>query len=241
MPPVMDTTIKVDTRTYGTDDAKLPTLGPRIPFNGAPAFQEWDEVTGNVMREIRGNLNYVQTGNMTSFLSGTLDEYIETDYICTVVGNLTFTIEGTSNLSYYGAYVQLNGNTMTEHFTGIATRLYQSNLVEKHPETWLQWFTDSFHRYDLRITLYDILKLDVCVAAVSVNGAKFDASMWKGEISVYKTKFEAIETAISGFVTKIRALSNKLIVTSALIGILRFGTPFKPNALPAPTPITPFD
>ncbi|MGO4212670.1 hypothetical protein AB4043_17825 [Terriglobus sp. YAF25] len=178
MAPVMDTSIKIGTRTYGTDDAKLPTMGARIPFSGSPAFQEWDEVTGNVLREIRGNLNYYQTGDMTSILSGTLN---------------------------------------------------------------LQSFKDCFHRYDLRVTLYDIAKLDVCTTATTINGAKFDLSMWKGDISVFRMDTKAIDVKIAAIKTAIRLTSAKLMVTGALIAMLRFGTPFKPNALPAPTPITPFD
>jgi hypothetical protein len=50
----------------GRDDHKLPAMGPGIDLNGAPVFQEWDEVTRKVMREIRGNLFYSQLGTMTS-------------------------------------------------------------------------------------------------------------------------------------------------------------------------------
>ncbi|MGO4515689.1 hypothetical protein AB4Y89_07845 [Terriglobus sp. 2YAB30_2] len=241
MAPVMDTSIKIGTRTYGTDDAKLPTMGARIPFSGSPAFQEWDEVTGNVLREIRGNLNYYQTGDMTSILSGTLNETITTDHNYTLNGNLTSTVVQSTNVSHFGPHMQLNGNTRTEHFTGVTTRNYQGDLVETHPESWLQSFKDCFHRYDLRVTLYDIAKLDVCTTATTINGAKFDLSMWKGDISVFRMDTKAIDVKIAAIKTAIRLTSAKLMVTGALIAMLRFGTPFKPNALPAPTPITPFD
>ncbi|GGG98954.1 hypothetical protein [Silvibacterium dinghuense] len=241
MTVVMDTEIKIGTRTYGTSDHLLPPLGPRIPFNGSPAFQEWDEVTGNVMREIRGNLIYNQTGNMTSVLSGTLDELIETDHIYLLMGNLTATVSQKSNLTFFGPYMQLNGSTRTEHFTGKVTRQYEDTLSESQPETWLQYFKDIFHRYDFRVTLYDVLKLDVCVAAVSINGAKFDVSMWKGDINMFKLDTASIDAEIKKFKATVSALWAKTLVTGALIAVLRFGTPFKPNALPAPTPITPFD
>ena len=241
MAPVMDTSIKVGTRTYGTSDAKLPPLGPKIPFSGAPPFQEWDEVTGNVMREIKGNLFYNQTGDMTSYLSGTLDEEIATNHIYTLLGNLTSIVGETSNLTYYGAYTQLNGSTRMESFTGQATRKYEANLTETHPESWFQDFKDCFHRYDLRVTFYDVAKLDVCTTATTINGSKFDVSMWKGDISVFRLDTKAIDVKITAIKAFVGVTASKLLVTGALIAVLRFGTPFKPNALPAPTPITPFD
>jgi len=241
MAPVMDTSIKVGTRTYGTSDAKLPPMGPKIPFSGAPPFQEWDEVTGNVMREIKGNLFYNQTGNMTSYLSGTLDEMIATDNLYTLVGNLTSSVGQTTNLSFYGPYLELNGSTRSESFTGVTTRKYEANLTETHPESWFQDFKDCFHRYDLRVTFYDVAKLDVCTTATTINGSKFDVSMWKGDISVFRLDTTEIDLKIKKIKAFIGVTSSKLIVTGALIAVLRFGTPFKPNALPTPTPITPVD
>ncbi|HEY2041007.1 MAG TPA: hypothetical protein VGG95_15150 [Edaphobacter sp.] len=241
MASVMDTAIKIGTRTYGASDNALPALGPKIPLSGAPPFQEWDEVTGNISRQIKGDLFYNQQGNITWFLSGTLDETIGGDHLYYLVGNLTSTVTESSNLTFFGPYTQLNGNTRSEHFTGKTTRNYESDLSETHPESWLQYFMDCFHRYDLRVQLYDIAKIDVCTAAISVNGAKFDLSMWKGDISVFRMDTKAIDLKIAAIKTCIRVASTKLMVTGALIAVLRFGTPFKPNALPAPTCITPFD
>lgn len=241
MAPVMDTSIKIGTRTYGQNDNTLPSLGPKIPLSGAPPFQEWDEVTGNISRGIKGNLFYDQQGNITSFLSGTLDETIGGDHCYYLIGNLDWTVVQTSKITYFGAYTQLNANTRSEHFTGKTTRNYESDLSETHPESWLQYFMDCFHRYDLRVQLYDIAKIDVCTSAISINGAKFDLNMWKGDISVFRLDTKAIDLKIAAIKTSIRTASAKLLVTGALIAVLRFGTPFKPNALPAPTIITPFD
>jgi hypothetical protein len=100
---------------------------------------------------------------------------------------------------------------------------------------------DCFHRYDLRVQLYDVAKVDVCTTATTINGSKFDLSMWKGDISVFRLDAKAIDLKIAAIKTSVRTASAKLLVTGALIAVLRFGTPFKPNALPAPTCITPFD
>lgn len=241
MASVMDTSIKIGTRTYGQTDNALPALGPKIPLSGAPPFQEWDEVTGNISRQIKGNLFYNQQGDINFFLSGTLDELIGTDHSYYLVGNLIWIVGKSSQITYFGPYTQLNGSTRSEHFTGKTTRNYESNLSETHPESWLQYFMDCFHRYDLRVQLYDVMKLDVCTSAISINGAKFDLNMWKGDISVFRLDTKAIDLKIAAIKTSIRTASAKLLVTGALIAVLRFGTPFKPNALPAPTCITPFD
>jgi hypothetical protein len=241
MPPVMDTSIKVDTRTYGKDDHKLPAMGPRIDLNGAPAFQEWDEVTGKVMREIRGNLFYSQIGSMTSYISGDLDESIGGNHTYVLEGNLTHTVLQTVTSTTFGAYMQLNGSTRTETFTGAVTRQYQAKLTEHHPESWLQDFTDCFHFYVFRLQGYGIAKVDLATFALSVNGGKLDLNMWKGDISVFRMDTKNIDVKISNIKTKIHTMAVKLLLTGALIAALYFGTPFKPNALPTPTILTPLE
>ena len=132
---VMDTSIKVGTRTYGAADAKLPSRSARIPFNGSPAYQEWKRSEGNVLREIRGNLTYLQTGDMTSVVSGTLNETIRTDGIYLLPGSLTSVVRQRTNTSNFGPHTQLNGSTRGEHFTGVVTPEYQGDLHEHHPES----------------------------------------------------------------------------------------------------------
>lgn len=65
------------------------------------------------------------------------------------------------------------------------------------------------------------------VTGLKVGGAELDLKTWRVNIAATSTK--------------IRAHSTRLIVTAILIGVLSLGTPFKPNALPRPSPITPFD
>jgi hypothetical protein len=241
MPPVMDTSIKVGTRTYGTNDHKLPALGPKIDLNGRPPVQEWDEVTGPIMREIRGSLFYSQLGTMTSYVSGDLEETIGGNHTYGLEGNLMHSVLQTVTSTTFGAYTQLNGSTRTETFTGQVTRLYQAKLTEHHPESWLQDFTDCFHFYVFRLQGYGIAKIDLATFALSVNGGKLDLNMWKGDISVFRMDTKDIDVKISNIKTKIHTMAVKLLLTGALIAALYFGTPFKPNALPTPTILTPLE
>ena len=87
---------------------------------------------------------------------------------------------------------------------------------------------------------YDVMKLDIATSAVAINGAKLNLNVWKMDIFVFRLH-EATDLKIATIRTAVRLASTKLVVTAALVGVLKFGTPFKPNAIPAPTPITPFD
>lgn len=83
-------------------------------------------------------------------------------------------------------------------------------------------------------TIMAISKLDVMTTSICVRGKGLLVGADEGQFELEKFKVVASEE-------KLHAQMVDTIALQLHLGAMDAGTPFKPNALPRPTPDTPFD
>jgi hypothetical protein len=237
MPPFKNGT---KTRKYGASDNSLPPLGNISLDPGSLPAQEQDLVHGKVKRDIYGDLYYQQTGTIFYTLNGNridrttqnVSQVIQGNHIYSLVKNLSQTIQGNQ-------FFSITGNT-TEFYVGKVDRTYQMNTTEKHPESWFQKFEKIFQMKNMNYS-FGVSKLDAYMIVLGLSGSKISVDGIKVDVLGLNVKRGPIDFDITEFKAKVRTTVGKVLCTGLLIGLLTLGTPFKPNALPRPTPITPFD
>lgn len=228
------------TRSYATIDPSLPPLG-QIQLNGSLPTQEQDLVHGNVKRDIFGNVLYTLTGSANNLTTVNIADTIQGSHTYTLQQNLKHSVLGNTTESKLGTHFHSNVGQRTDTFVGPVNRTFQSPTNEKHPESWFQQFTNTFqwkeHNHSYGITKIDLFGfvLGVDVAKISVDVSKLDL------VGVHLKTSPMTVVDLIAMKHKLYLATCKFIVTGLLIGMLELGTPVKPNALPRPTIITPFD
>ena len=231
----------VPTRSYARQDSALPSLGTIQLLPSSLLSQEQDLVQGDVRRAITGNVFYNLTGNRSNTTTANVTDLILANHNYTLGNQLTHTVNGPTNEIKHGAHTHQNSSTRNDTFIGSVSRFFQDTTKEIHPEQWLQkWnnymaYKDFSHKASsVDVSLAYVSKISMSTSTVTarvtglkVGGAELDLKTWRVNIEATSTK--------------IRAQASKLVCTALLIGVLELGTPFKPNALPRPTPITPLD
>lgn len=237
MPPFKNGT---KTRKYGASDNSLPPLGSISLDPGSLPAQEQDLVHGMVKRDIYGDLFYQQTGTIFYTLNGTRIDRTTQDVSQVIEGNHTYSlIQNRSDTIQGNMFFNITGNT-TEVFIGKVDRTYQANTAEKHPESWFQRFENMFQNKNTNYT-FGISKFDGYGIVLGLTGSKISIDAIKVDVAGLVFKRGPIDFDITEFKGKVRTTVGKVLCTGLLIALLHLGTPFKPNALPRPTPITPFD
>jgi hypothetical protein len=229
------------TRSYATIDPSLPSLGQIQLQPGSLPAQQQDLVHGNIQREIVGNVMYTLTGSSVNKTTSNVTDTILGNHSYMLQQNLTHTIQGNTKESKLGTHFSSNVGQRTDNFVGAVNRNFQSPTTEKHPESWFQQFTDTFQWKDHNHS-YGNTKIDIFQFVLGVDGAKISVDMHK--LDLVGVQFKTSPLAVVDLIAmkhKLYLATCKFIVTGLLIGMLELGTPVKPNALPRPTIITPFD
>jgi hypothetical protein len=231
---------KTSTRNYFPDDQTLPPLKKIQLLPASLPSQEQDLVTGDVRRSITGNVIYNLTGNLFSTITQNENETVLGDRQFYLKGTLTDQVVGTANETKYGKHFYHNASERTDTFTGPVHRFYQAQLDEHHPETWLQRKFNFLH-YENFAMKSGLVTITLVGSAFTVNPLKVDVVGLK--IDIFKNKMDAgqVKTVITESANKVHLQVRKVVLTAVLVGALYAGTAFKPNALPRPSPITPFD
>ena len=231
---------QTQTRGYSTSDQMLPSLGKIQLMPSSLPSQEQNLVTGDVQRNITGNQIYNLVGNKYSFTTGDEVETVEGNRDFFLQGTLLDQVVGTATQIKFGKHFYHNATDRTDTFTGTVNRFYQAQLSEHHPEVWLKKIQQAIN-FEWFAMKSGLEYLTILASATSFYGIKADFSAlkvdgsWrKMDIGGTKIELTAIKNAISGYV-------GRVLATAILVGVLYAGTPFKPNALPRPSPITPFD
>lgn len=229
------------TRSYAAVDPSLPALGQIQLLPGSLPSQEQDLVHGNIKRDVVGNVLYTLTGSSVNKTTSNVTDTILGNHTYTLQQNLTHTIQGNTKESKLGTHFSSNVGQRTDNFVGAVNRNFQSPTTEKHPESWFQQFSNTFQLKNFNHS-YGTTKIDIFgfvlgldVAKISVDATKLDLVGNQFKTSPY-TSVDLIALK-----HKLYLATSKFIVTGMLIGMLELGTPVKPNALPRPTIITPFD
>ena len=229
------------TRSYATIDSSLPPLGQIQLLPGSLPAQEQDLVHGNVKRDIFGNVFYTLTGNSVNTTTGNVTDTIQGNHTYTVLQNLKHSVQGNTTESKLGKHFHSNVGQRTDNFVGPVNRNFQSPTTEKHPETWFQQFTNTFQRKTFNHT-YGITKVDLYGFVFSADVSKVALDATKLDLVGFQLKTSPMMVVdLIAMKHKLYLATCKFIVTGLLIGMLELGTPVKPNALPRPTIITPFD
>jgi hypothetical protein len=200
---------------------------------------QWDQINGSRTAFFTNDVDITILGNFAHTTTKNRIDNVRADHTTMVGGTLSQTMLGTHN--------QLNIGPRNNTLLSNQTISHTSPAQHTTPVDWVQVFARylSSEWYSWK---FGLTKLDTFVASMGVYGAsagvygfKCDAGLVKGDL--FRAKFDQkdISAKFHTISQKVKLFAGKMIVTAALIGILRFGTPFKPNALPAPTPITPFD
>jgi hypothetical protein len=233
-------TTKTPTRNYFPNDQKLPSLGTIQLLPASLPSQEQDLVTGNVRRNITGNLFYKLTGSHYSTITQNEIETVLGNREFYLQGTLKDEVGGTANETKYGKHFYHNACERSDTFTGPVHRFYQAQLDEHHPETWLQKKFNFLH-YENFAMKSGLVTITLVASAFTVNPLKVDVVGLK--IDIFKNKMDAgqMKTVITASANKVHLQVRKVVLTAVLVGALYAGTAFKPNALPRPSPITPFD
>jgi hypothetical protein len=231
---------KTATREYFAGDQNLPALGQIQLLPSSLPSQEQDLVTGDVRRNITGNLFYDLIGNKASIITGNENEEVFGNRDFFLQGTLIDQVVGTATQTKYGKHFYHNASERTDTFTGTVNRFYQAQLVEHHPETWLRKIQTAIN-FEWFAMKSGVEYLTILASATSFygikadfSGLKIDASWRRMDFGGTKLEIYSIKNAVLGYV-------GRVVATAILAGVLYAGTPFKPNALPRPTPITPFD
>lgn len=229
------------TRSYATIDPSLPALGQIQLLPGSLPSQGQDLVHGNIKRDIFGTVSYTLTGSSVNKTTVNVTDTIYGNHTYMLQQNLKHTVRGNTTKSKLGSHFSSNVGQRTDNFVGPVNRNFQSPTTENHPETWFQQFHNTFQYKEFNHT-YGRTKIDVFgfvfsldVAKVAVNATKMD---------LVGTQFKTSPMMVVDLIAmkhKLYMATCKFIVTGLLIGMLELGTPVKPNALPRPTIITPFD
>lgn len=231
---------KTPTRSYFQQDQTLPPLGQIQLLPASLPAQQQDLVTGNVRRHVTGDYFYRLTGNSASVTTGNENEEILGNRNFFLKGNLTDQVVGTATQTKFGKHFYHNASERTDTFTGTVTRYYQAQLTEHHPETWLKKIQTAIN-YEWFAMKSGVEYLTILANATSFYGIKADFSLLKVDASFRKIDYGGTKTSIHGMVNSVSGYVGRVIATALIIGMLSAGTPFKPNALPRPSPITPFD
>ena len=216
-------------------------LGGRIGANVELVHADcWQQISGNTTSNITGDNKYTLTGNSTSLITGTLTETINTDHDYKVLTNLKSYVKGTTTEENVGKHISSNTGPVTEAFVGPVDRRYEATTTEEHPEDWIEKIEKKFHfeifKYETFGTVASAsgIKVDVMGASVCVRRVGLGVGAEEGQFKLQKLKVVSSE----------EELHESMVDTFALqmhLGAMDAGTPFKPNALPRPTPLTPFD
>lgn len=229
------------TRSYATIDPSLPPLGQIQLLPSSLPAQEQDLVHGNVKRDIFGNILYTLTGSSTNKTTVNVMDTIQGNHIYTLQQNLKHTVQGNTTESKLGQHFHSNVGQRTDTFVGPVNRNFQSPTTEKHPESWFQQFTNTFQEKHNNHT-YGLTKIDLYGFVFSADFSKVALDATKMDLVGVQFKTSPMMVVdLIAMKHKLYLATCKFIVTGLLIGMLELGTPVKPNALPRPTIITPFD
>jgi hypothetical protein len=232
---------KIVTRSYATTDTSLPPLGQIQLLPSSLPAQEQDLVHGNVKRDIFGNVFYTLTGNSTNKTTGNVSDTILGNHTYALQQNLKHSVQGNTTESKLGKHFSSNVGQRTDNFVGPVNRNFQSPTTEKHPETWFQQFEHTFQQKNFNHS-YGITKVDLYGFVFSADGAKVALDATKMDlVGIHFKTSPLMVVDLIAIKQKVYTATCKFIITGLLIGMLELGTPFKPNALPRPTIITPFD
>jgi hypothetical protein len=200
----------------------------------------WQQITGNDTTFITGNSTYTLTGNSTNLIKGNVSDTIKGNHDYKLMTNLTHFIKGTTSEEKHGKHVCTHSSELTEVFVGPVERSYQAQVMEEHPETWITKIQERLHfePFGWKTGVLDTsamgFKLDVIGAGCCIRGKGLLVGADEGQFGLEKFKVIASEE-------KLHAQMVDTIALQLHLGAMDAGTPFKPNALPRPTPITPFD
>ncbi len=200
----------------------------------------WNQITGNVTTNIKGNNKYTLTGNSLSLITGNLKETVNGNHEYDVLTNMKLFIKGTTTEEHVGSHLNTNTSSLTESFTGPVMRTYEATTTEEHPESWIQKIQEALHFEPFKYETFGIVasaavsKVDVIGASVCIRAVGLGMGAEEGEFKVNKFRIVSAEEELHAAMVDTFALQLHL-------GALDAGTPFKPNALPRPTCITPFD
>ena len=149
---------QVCTRTYGATDQLLPPLGTIQLLPSSLPSQEQDLVTGNVNRDITGNVLYLLTGNRNNTTTLNLSDTVNGNHDYLLQQKLTHTVQGPTVETKHGAHMHSNSSSRIDNFTGTVSRFFQAETKEMHPEQWLQKFEHWAHysNYYVKINWIDI-------------------------------------------------------------------------------------
>jgi Gp5 C-terminal repeat (3 copies) len=193
----------------------------------------WQQITGSVTEFVSGSVLTNILQNHTLNVTGNRTKQ--------VTGNHTETICGVCNESMLGPHMQTNVGPRNNTLVAPRTESHSATSQHTQPANFIRVIQQKVH-WETFTYKSGMVKLDVFATAIGLFGIlKMDATPIKLEISGISLKNREILVKIQKVTQDIKIAGAKMLVTGALIGLLRFGTPFKPNALPAPTPITPFD
>lgn len=228
------------TRSYAKTDPALPQLGQIPLFPPSLPSQQQDLVNGNLLRNIYGNVNYGVVGNMINTVSLDKTETISGNHEHTVVKDMKHTVQGNTTETKLGKHSHTNVGNRTNHYVGTVNDYYQAVATEIHPGLWVthinEWAIRNHIEFSVRYAALAAQILSVEAVVGSISARKTGLKLGGEELSVQDAKME-----LHAHADKLRLQASKLICTALLVGVLELGTPFKPNALPRPTPITPFD
>jgi hypothetical protein len=239
--PTFDASPATKTRKYGATDNALPPLGQIQLLPSSLPSQEQDLVHGNVKRDITGDVRYSLMGNQTNTTTKDVIDTIVGNHTYTLTKNLHHTVQGNTNQSKLGTHFTSNVGQVTNINVGPVTRSFQAPTTETHPEEWYQQFNTQRKAYFLNESI-GVRKIDCYAFVLAADLAKLSIDASKMDLVGIQLKVSPGKTVeLVPLAMQVKVASCKLIATALLIGVLSLGTPFKPNALPRPTPITPFD
>lgn len=228
------------TRSYGAKDFSLPPMGA-IPFNpGGLSAQEMDRVNGNVKIFIKGDVQYHLNGNLDSTVEQNEKLLVKGNKTAYLKGNLIDTIHGTCTETKNGKHFHTNSSERTNTFIKIRQQYFHASTFDHLPETHFQNFLTKIN-WENETHKMGFLTASAFALYFAANLVKVDLNVTKVDVCNSKIEAKQIKAAISNMSMKIRMQTCALTLAGAMFGAIHFGTPFKPNALPRPTPITPFD
>jgi hypothetical protein len=228
------------TRSYAKTDPALPQLGQIQLFPPSLPSQQQDLVNGNLLRNIFGNVNYDVVGNMTNTVSVNKTETIVGNHEHTVNQDLTHTVKGKTTETKLGKHSHTNVGSRVNHFVGTVSDFYEAAAKEIYVQELLtkikEWTRNDLVESSVKGVEMAAKGLSAEAVVYSISAHKTGLKLGGEELTLKETKVQLHASA-----HKLRLQASKLVCTALLVGVLELGTPFKPNALPRPTPITPFD
>lgn len=192
----------------------------------------WQQVVGSMTENFTGNVTSNITQNQTLMVTGDRTKQVAGNHVETVVGNRTD--------STIGPHTEVNVSARNNTYVSPKVELHSSPRCTEEVGIFMKSVETLLERGGLKMT--DVQqKIDISGISTALFLQKLDIGMLAGKVVVADAGTKQLKTDIANMFNQVATVCPKIIVTGALVGLLESGVAFKPNAMPEPTPITPFD